>query len=44
MIADRSIPEDGRALVAIDLGAESCRVSLLRDQRRSGDSADTLHS
>ena len=23
-------PEDGRALVAIDLGAESCRVSLLR--------------
>lgn len=30
MIADRSIPEDGRALVAIDLGAESCRVSLLR--------------
>jgi rhamnulokinase len=25
-----SLPEDGRALVAVDLGAESCRVSLLR--------------
>jgi rhamnulokinase len=24
------LPEDRRALVAVDLGAESCRVSLLR--------------
>ncbi len=30
MIANPPIPEDRRALVAIDLGAESCRVSLLQ--------------
>jgi rhamnulokinase len=30
MTAPRSCPADARALIAIDLGAESCRVSLLR--------------
>lgn len=28
----REVPSDGRALVAVDLGAQSCRVSLLRWQ------------
>jgi rhamnulokinase len=31
--ATAQVPEDKRALIAVDLGAESCRVSLLRWQR-----------
>ena len=29
-MSEASAPQDQRALIAIDLGAESCRVSLLR--------------